>query len=366
MFKIVVMNLGSTSSKLAYWEDEVCLLKENLEHPTGEIGRFGAILDQYQYRFDKINDFLLKKGIDYKDADAVVSRGGHTRPLVGGIYRINERMLAEIKSGQFGRHACDIGVLVAYQMAREGRAVPMVVDPPVTDEFEPLARYSGLPELPRRSSFHALNHRACGKQHARKNSLDYTKLNLIVVHMGGGITVAAHRQGRMIDATNGIEGDGPFSTNRTGALPVGALVDMCYSGEYSQKEMHQKLNGNGGMMAYLGESDMRLVRERGFKGDRRYMECFDAMMYQVCKEIGAMAAVLKGRVDAVLLTGGMAHSGYVQISIAEAVGFIAPVVAYPGEFEMEALARGALAGLAGQEEIKELEDHPGNSVKGLL
>lgn len=356
MYKIVVMNLGSTSSKLAYWEDEACILNVNLEHPVEELKPFEAILDQYQYRFDKINEFLKKNGIDYKDVDAVVSRGGHTRPLIGGTYRINDLMLKEVKSGSFGRHACDIGVLVAYAMATEGRAVPMVVDPPVTDEFEPLARYSGLPEMPRRSSFHALNHRACGKQHAKKNGLDYTKLNLIVVHMGGGITVAAHKQGRMIDATNGIEGDGPFSTNRTGGLPVGALVDMCYSGQYTQKEMHKKLNGDGGMMAYLGESDMRLVREKGMAGDKKYMECFDAMMYQVCKEIGAMATVLKGKVDAVLLTGGIAHSDYVRDYITAAVGFIAPVVAYPGEFEMDALALGAYAGLTGAEAMKVLEE----------
>ena len=356
MLKIVVMNLGSTSSKLAYWEDKICLLNENLEHPAEEISRYEAVLDQYQYRFDTIHAFLKKNGIDYKDVDAVVSRGGHTRPLVGGTYRINDLMLSEVKSGRFGRHACDIGVLVALQMAREGRAVPMVVDPPVTDEFEPLARYSGLPELPRRSSFHALNHRACGKKHAKKNGLDYTKLNLIVVHMGGGITVAAHKQGRMVDANNGIEGDGPFSTNRTGGLPVGALVDMCYSGQYTQSEMHKKLNGTGGTMAYLGESDMRIVRSKGLSGDKKHMECFDAMMYQVCKEIGAMAAVLNGRVDAILLTGGMAHSDYVQEYITKAVSFIAPVIAYPGEFEMQALALGAYAVLTGEEDIKVLED----------
>ncbi len=356
MHKIVVMNLGSTSSKLAYWEGDECLLSENLEHPAGEIGRFEEILDQYQYRFDKINVFLQKNGIEYKDVDAVVSRGGHTRPLIGGTYRINELMLSEVKSGKYGRHACDIGVLVAYQMAGEGRAVPMVVDPPVTDEFEPLARYSGLPEISRRSSFHALNHRACGKQHAEKHSLDYATLNLIVVHMGGGVTVAAHKQGRMIDATNGIEGDGPFSTNRTGGLPVGDLVDMCYSGRYTREEMHRKLNGGGGMIAYLGESDMRIVTREGLNGNKKYMECFDAMMYQLCKEIGAMATVLKGRVDAVLLTGGVAYNDYVRDYITESVSFIAPVIAYPGEFEMKALALGALAGLTGEAEIKVLED----------
>ncbi len=356
MFKIVVMNLGSTSSKLAYWEDEKCILNENLEHPVEEINQYDAILDQYQYRFDKINEFLKKNGIDYKAVDAVVSRGGHSRSLVGGTYRINELMLSEVRSGSFGRHACDIGVLVSYAMAHEGKAIPMVVDPPVTDEFEPLARYSGLPEMPRRSSFHALNHRACGKQHAKKNGLDYNKLNLVVVHMGGGITVAAHKQGRMVDATNGIEGDGPFSTNRTGGLPVGTLVDTCYSGKYTQKEMHKKLNGNGGMMAYLGESDMRIVLKEGFAGNTRYMECFDAMMYQVCKEIAAMSTVLKGKVDAILLTGGMVNSEYVQRTVIDYCGYIAPVVAYPGEFEMQALALGAYAGLAGEEEIKVLED----------
>lgn len=252
MYRIGAINLGSTSSKLAYYEDEACKLKMTIEHPAEEIRGYGEVLDQYQYRLDAISEFMKGSGIDYKELHAIVSRGGHPRPIVGGAYRINELMLTEVKSGKFGRHPCDIGVLIAFSMAQEGRAIPMVVDPPVTDEFEPLARYSGLPDMPRRSSFHALNQRAVGRQYAKDMGAQYEELNLIVVYMGGGITVAAHKKGRMVDANNGLAGDGPFSTDRTGTLPVGALVDACFSGKFTNAEMKRRINGQSGLMAYLG------------------------------------------------------------------------------------------------------------------
>lgn len=263
------------------------------------------------YRRASIEEFLCKNTIDPLSLDAVVSRGGHTHPISGGVYKINDIMLSEIQSGNFGRHACDIGVFIADSMAKQSGAEAFVVDPPVTDEFKPLARYSGLPELPRRSSFHALNQRAVAHKYAKQVGTPYEDLNLIVVHMGGGISVAAHQHGKMVDANNALTGDGPFSTNRTGGLPVGALVDLCFSGMYTKQEVKARINGKGGMIAYLGENDVKTVEAKALAGDKKYKECLDAMLYQTAKEIGASSAVLMGSVDAILLTGGIAHSQYV-------------------------------------------------------
>ena len=254
---------------------------------------------------------------------------------------------------KFGTHVTDIGLRIVSELSARG-PMALTVDPPTTDEFEPLARYSGLPEMPRRSSFHALNQRACGKQYAKDKGVEYKSLNLIVVHMGGGITVAAHRQGRMIDANNGLMGDGPFSTNRTGTLPVGDLVNACYSGEYTKQQMLKKINGMGGMMAYLGENDALTVENRADAGDKECDAVLSAMCYQVGREIGSCAAVLRGKVDAILITGGMANSKRLTDDIGEMVSFIAPVVVYPGEYEMQSLALTSLAMLRGQEELKEL------------
>jgi butyrate kinase len=352
MYKVVAINLGSTSTKLAYYEDDNRVIKVNIEHPAEEIRKYPEIMDQYQYRFDVIGKFLEDHNINYRELDAIVSRGGHTHPIVGGTYKINEDLLGEVKSGKFGRHAGDLGVLIAYSMAGEGKAIPMVVDPPTTDEFEPMARYSGLPDMPRRSSFHALNHRAVGRQYAKDINRPYEDLNLIVVHMGGGITVAVHSNGKMIDANNGLEGDGPFSTNRTGTLPVGALVDACYSGKYTYREMKRRLNGRGGMMAYIGENDVQTVQKKALEGNVQYKECLDAMLYQTCKEVGSLAPVVKGRVGPILLTGGVAYSEYVTKYIDEHVNYLAKVVSYPGEYEMQALALGAYDALRGTRELK--------------
>lgn len=354
MKKILAINLGSTSSKLAYYEDDTCVIKANLEHPAEVLKGYDQILDQYEFRKNAIEDFLKANNIAVEELDAVASRGGHTHPIVGGTYKINDVMLGEIQTGNYGRHACDIGVFIAKAMADEHNLLPLVVDPPVTDEFESLARYSGLPELPRKSSFHALNQRAAAKNYAEEQNKKYEDLNLIVVHMGGGISVAAHKKGRMVDANNALNGDGPFSTNRTGALPVGALVKMCFSGTYTEAQVQKMINGNGGMMAYIGETDLRIVLEKANQGNEQYKECVDAMMYQTCKEIGGAAAVLKGKVDAIILTGGMVHAEYICNFVKEYCGYIAPVCAYPGEFEMQALAKSAKRALEGAEKINEL------------
>lgn len=355
MYKVVAINLGSTSTKLAYYEDDNRVLKVNIEHPAEEIRKYPEIMDQYQYRFDTIRNFLKSHDIDYKELDGIVSRGGHTHPIVGGTYKINEVLLNEVKSGKYGRHAGDLGVLIAYSMAGDGKALPMVVDPPTTDEFELFARYSGLPDMPRRSSFHALNHRAVGRQYAKDIAKPYENLNLIVVHMGGGVSVAMHKKGMMVDANNGLEGDGPFSTNRTGTLPVGALVDACYSGKYTYSEMKRRINGQGGMMAYIGENDVQKVQQKALEGNIEYKNCLDAMLYQICKEIGSLAPIVNGHVDAILLTGGVAYSKYVTDYIKEHVSYLAEVISYPGEYEMQALALGAYDGLRGAKEIIEMQ-----------
>ncbi len=352
MFKILAINLGSTSTKLSYCEDDMPKAKINIEHPVSETRAFTSFMEQDQYRIAYIKKFMEENGIQLDELDAIVSRGGHTKPLVGGVYKVCPEMLEQQASGMYGSHPCDLGSKIAYELALQCKAIPLIVDAPITDEFEPLARLSGHPLINRRSSFHALSHKATAKRYARENNFNYEDLNLIVVHLGGGVSVAPHQKGRMIDGDNGLDGDGPFSTNRTGALPVGDLVKLCFSGKYTQQEIKKMLNGEGGLYAYLGESDVKTIAEMA-KTDEKAKICLDAMVYQVCKAIGAHAAVLSGRVDAILLTGGIAYNKDIVASITERCGFIAPVVVYPGENEMESLARGALEGLSGKSEIKD-------------
>jgi len=352
-YKIVVINLGSTSTKIAYYVNDICQWKENIVHPANDLKDFQTIWDQQDYRKTAIVDFLTDKGIKISELDAVVSRGGHTHPIVGGLYRINQTMLDESGSEKYGNHVSDLGLKLAYGFTAQGPQA-FTVDPPTTDEFEPLARYSGLPELPRHSRFHILNHRAVGKQYAKDIGKNYQDLNLVVAHMGGGISVAVHKKGKLVDGNNALDGDGPFSTNRCCSVPVGALVDMCYTGEYTQAQMRKKLNGNGGMMAYLGENDVRSVSERAAAGDEKCQEVLAAMYYQTAKEIAACASVLCGNVDAILLTGGIVNGADVVAALRERVEFIAPVVVYPGELEMQSLGLTTYAGLIGEEEIKEM------------
>lgn len=355
MYKILVLNLGSTSTKIAYYEDEACIIKTNIEHPAEEIKQFNHFMEQNKYREDYIKKFMSENNVDISELDVIVSRGGHTKPLEGGVYRVCEEMLEQQASGLYGQHPCDLGSKIAYEMCENIKAVPLVVDPPITDEFEPLARLSGHPMIERRSSFHALSHKATAKRYARENGLKYDELNLIVVHLGGGVSVAPHEKGRMIDGDNGLEGDGAYSTNRTGALPVGDLVKLCFSGKYTYEQVRKMINGNGGLMAYLGESDVKTI-ESNAKHDDKAALYLDGMVYQVCKNIGSCATVLYGKVDAILVTGGIAYSGSIVQKIKDRCEFIAPVVVYPGENEMESLARGAFEGLKGDEPIRDFNE----------
>lgn len=348
--RILVINLGSTSTKVAYYENEVSIAKDNINHSAAELSQFKNFWEQEQYRTDLIERFLLDHSIESDSLDVIVSRGGHTQPLEGGVYEINEEMLAQQASGKWGTHPCDLGSKIAFRMALVNQALPLIVDPPISDEFSSVARLSGHPLFERRSSFHALSHKATAKRFARENNFKYEELNLIVVHLGGGISIAPHLKGRMVDGDNSLEGDGSFSTNRAGALPVGDIIRLCYSGDYSYEEAVQLINGKGGMMAYLGTADIQEV-EMMAQTDKQARLYLDGMIYQVSKQIGAMATVLKGNVDAILITGGIAHSKTILQAISDHVGFIAPIVSYPGENEMESLARGALEGLLGETEI---------------
>lgn len=352
MYKILVMNLGSTSTKVAYYEDEKSVYSENIDHPADEIKKFATFWDQEEYRLDLIRKFLKEHNIKLEDLDAIVSRGGHTKPLVSGAYKVVPEMLEQQRSGKWGQHPADLGSKMAYSLCQGIKATALIVDPPITDEFEPVARISGHPLFKRRSSFHALSHKATAKRYAKKINKNYEDLNLIVVHLGGGISVAPHKKGKMVDGDNALEGDGTFSTNRTGALPVGDLVRLCFSGEYTYEQIHKMINGEGGLVAYLGTQNVKEVEEKSHTDEKAAL-ILDAMIYQTCKEIGAMATVLEGKVDQILLTGGIAHSETIVAKIKERVEWIAPITVYPGENEMKSLALGALEGLKGDVPFKD-------------
>lgn len=353
VYRILALNFGSTSSKLAYFENDVCRASSTLAHPAKELEQFPTFWAQEEYRLNAVAGFLQQNGIRPSDMDAFVAWGGHTQPMTGGVYRITPKLLEQSASEKYGHHPGDLAPRVAWRLAG-GRVPAFSVDPPTIDEFSPLARYTGLPEITRKSRMQTLNQKATARRFAQDAGRPYEELNLIVIHMGGGISVVAHRHGKMVDANNGLDGDGPFASNRSGTLPAGDLIDMCYSGRYTHAEMRRRVTGEGGLKAHLGETDLREVERRIAAGDARAKEVCDAMLYQVAKEAGAMAAVLCGHVDAILLTGGMAHSEYAAAALRRQVGFLAPVKVYPGELEMQALGQAACRALLGLEPVKEL------------
>ena len=353
MKKIFAINLGSTSTKVAYYEDDKCIFKDSIDHPAEELKDFNTVYEQKEAREAAILRYMENHDIDPGSLDAFVTRGGQTEPVSGGVYRINEPMVEQAMSGRYGVHVCSVGSAIAFDFCRNRTALPLTVDTPATDELEPLARYSGLREVPRVSRFQALNHRAMAKYYSESIGKRYQDLNLIVCMLGGGITVAAHKKGSMIDGPDGLEGDGPFSNNRCCTAPVGELVKLCYSGKYDLQGMLKHINGEAGLMSYLGTTDARKLEKDIDNGDLHAQEVVDAMCYQTAKEIGAYATVLKGDVDAILLIGGMAKWNFVIEHITERVKFIAPVVVLPGEREMESLCLSSYEALCGREEIKE-------------
>ncbi len=352
-FKILVINPGSTSTKIAVYQDEEQILYKNIDHSREELAPYPTMVDQLPLRKKVIFETLNENGIKLSELNAVSGRGGLLWPISGGTYEVNDQMLEDLKVGVQGQHASNLGGLIANEIVQDIGGRAFIVDPVIVDEMEPVARYSGIPEIERRSIFHALNQKAVARQAARDMDKKYENCNLIVAHLGGGISVGAHANGQVIDVNNALDGEGPFSPNRSGGLPVGDLIKMCFSGKYTQEEILKKIVGEGGLVAYLGTADLRKIEEWVETGDEEAYLIFRAMAYQVAKDIGSMATVLKGQVDAIILTGGMAYSERLTKLISDRVSFIAPVVKYPGESEQEALALGALRVLRGEEEAKD-------------
>lgn len=352
--KILVINPGSTSTKIGVYEDENQLFEKTLRHPTEEIAKYASIVDQKDFRKKVILDVLAENSFDVADLSVVVGRGGLLKPIPGGTYAVSEALLNDLYIGKQGQHASNLGGILAKEIGDTVGIPSYIVDPVVVDELEDVARYSGVPELPRISIFHALNQKAVAKRYAKEKGVSYDSLNVIVAHMGGGVSVGAHAGGKVVDVNNTLDGDGPFSPERAGSVPVGALIKLCFSGQYTEKEIYKKIVGGGGMNAYMGTNDMRSIEDAAFKeGDPKAKAIVDAFCYQVSKEIGAMAAVLCGKVDQIILTGGIAYGKPITDAIKEHVGFISDVTVYPGEDELLALAQGALCVLNGEESAKE-------------
>ena len=348
--KSLIINPGSTSTKIGVFEDETLLFEETLRHSTEEIAQYASIVDQKDFRKQIILDLLAKKNFDINSLQVIVGRGGMLKPIPGGTYAVSDELLEDLKIGKQGQHASNLGGILAREIGDSIGVPSYIVDPVVVDELMPIARYSGVPELPRTSVFHALNQKAVAKRYAKEKGVSYDSLNLIVVHMGGGVSVGAHEKGRVVDVFNALDGDGAFSPERAGAVPSGALIKMCFSGEYTEKEVYKKIVGNGGFNAYLGTNDMRDVAKMIADGDAHADEVREAFILQVCKNIGSMACVLKGKVDRIIVTGGIAYNKEVVDKMEERAGFIAPFTVYPGEDELLALAQGALRVLNGEEE----------------
>ncbi|HBZ02793.1 MAG TPA: butyrate kinase [Lachnospiraceae bacterium] len=351
MIKSLIINPGSTSTKLGIFEDTKLISEETLRHTTEEIAQFDKIVDQIDFRKDMILGFLKDNGVDIKSFDVIVGRGGLLKPIPSGTYEVTDELIEDLKNAVGGEHASNLGGILARSIADEIGVKSYIVDPVVVDEMADVARLSGVPELPRVSIFHALNQKAVAKRYAKEAGKAYEDLNLIVVHMGGGVSVGAHTGGKVVDVFNALSGDGAFSPERAGAVPPGALVDLCFSGKYTHAEVKKMLIGNGGYNAYLGTNNAQEVYKRSLTDDKAKL-VFEAFSYQVSKDIGAMAAVLKGKVDQIILTGGIAHGEQVTNDIKERVSFIAPVTVYPGEDELLALAEGALRVINGEEEAK--------------
>ncbi len=349
----LIINPGSTSTKIGVFEDENLLFEETLRHSTEEISQYATIYDQKDFRKKIITDLLAEKNFDIKSLNMVVGRGGMLKPIPGGTYAVTDELLNDLKIGKQGQHASNLGGILAREIGDEIGVPSYIVDPVVVDELQPVARYSGVPELPRTSVFHALNQKAVAKRYAKECGKEYESLRLIVVHMGGGVSVGAHINGKVVDVFNALDGDGAFSPERAGAVPSGALIKMCFSGKYTEKEVYSKIVGKGGFNAYLGTNDMRTVTKMANEGDEKAIEAKEAFLYQVAKDIGSMACVLEGKVDQIIVTGGIAYGPEVIANLKEKAEWIAPFTVYPGEDELLALAQGGLRVLNGEEKAME-------------
>lgn len=349
----LIINPGSTSTKIAVFDDDKSIFEETLRHEAEELKDFKKVADQFEFRMNIINEALKKAGIEVSSLDAVVGRGGLLKPIPGGTYEVNESLLRDLQEAKRGEHASNLGGILANAIAKKIGKRAFIVDPVVVDENDDVARISGLKEIENVTIWHALNQKAVARRYAKEIGKRYDELNLIVVHLGGGVSVTAHKKGRCPDIPNALDGFGPMSPERCGTLPVGELVKLCYSGKYTYEEVKKMLVGKGGLMSHLGTNSAKDAMDRYHAGDQYAELVIKAMAYQVAKDVGAQAVVLKGQVDQILITGGIAHSKEFCQWIEDYVKFIAPVKVYPGEDEMLALAEGGLRVLTGEEEAKE-------------
>jgi len=355
---ILAIDPGSTSTKVGVLH-KGRTVKTDIEHPREEIEAFATVMDQLEFRLACIDRYLENHGFAGLCFDAVVGRGGLIRPVEGGVYRVNDALVQDLRAGVSGQHAANLGGILARSVAARHGAPAFVVDPPVLDELWPVARVSGLAGIERRSMFHALNQKAAARDVARELGRPYEELNLVVVHMGGGITAGAHRKGRVVDVNNGLNGDGPLAPERTGGLPVVGVLELLERGVYGIAELKAVIARKGGIYSYLGTVDLREVEQRMAHGDAEARLVFDALVYQIAKEIGGLAAALNGELDGIVLTGGLARSSALIEGLSRKVGFLAPLFLRPGEFEIEALIGGALRALTREEQLKE---YPGRDA----
>lgn len=352
---ILAINPGSTSTKVAIFKGEEQIKYYKIEHAKEELEKYNRVIDEYEYRLNLINSWLDREKIDINSFRAIVGRGGVLRPIPAGTYIVTEKMEEDLKNAVGAEHASNLGGLLAKAIADLSGVDAFIVDPVSVDEFEDVARISGLKEIERKSQIHALNVKAVSYKRAEELNKNIEDLNFVVAHLGGGISVVAVKKGKMIDVNNASE-MGPFSPERTGQLPVGDLVKMCYSGKYTLEEMKMKIKGKGGLMSYLGTTDAKEIEKRIKDGDRYAKLVYDAMIYQIGKEIGRQAVVLKGQVHNIIITGGLSYSDYIVKSLKDMVSFIAEVIVYPGEDEMGALNSGVLRVLEGNEKYKTYEE----------
>jgi butyrate kinase len=358
IFRIFAINPGSTSTKVALFANDKELFSANVSHDAAELKKFKAISDQLPYRKEIILSELAKKQISLQGMDAFVGRGGGLVSLEGGTYDINEILLDHARIGFTVKHPAILGSQLAYEFATTYGGKAYVVNPPDVDEMDLVARITGFSDVFRESRSHPLNQKEVATRYAAEMGKRYEDLSLVVSHIGGGISVTAHRKGRMVDSVDIVNGDGPMAPTRAGAIPAIAIVKMCYSGKYTEQEIYDRITKNGGLVDHLGTAEVTEIKKRIGAGDTRAKLIYDAMIYQICKSIGAYATVLKGEVDAILITGGIAHDKYLVEQITESVQYIAPVKVYAGEFEMEALATGVLRVLTGGEKAKNYTGKP--------
>ncbi len=355
-YRVLAINPSYTSTKIGVFDDEVSIIEKKIIHDSRQLAVFETIAEQFEYRKKIILETLDTEGINLSKIDAVCGRGGLLRPIEGGTYAVNDLMLQDLRTGISGQHPSNLGGIIAFGIASGLNIPAFIVDPVVVDELEPISRISGFPLIERKSIFHALNQKAAAKKTAKELGKKYTDVNLIVAHMGSGITVGVHKHGRVVDVNNGLHGEGPFSPERAGTVPAGDLMSLCYSGEYDRDQVLDMLVGKGGLAGYLGNKDTKKVEKMIKNGDEKAKLIYDAMAYQVAKEIGAASAVLSGKVDAVILTGDLAYGTYFVKEIMERIKWIADVIVYPGENELQSLSEGALRVLRGEERLKEYSD----------